>query len=69
MKKSPSAAPSTVDGVHKSEEKEKVPKIAEVPEHILEILSTKGDINDNANDASLSHAVSGARKITRKVRN
>ena len=54
VKKSPSAAPSTVDGVHKSEEKEKVPKIAEVPEHILEILSTKGDINDNANDASLS---------------
>ena len=54
VKKSPSAAPSTVDGVHKSEEKEKVPKIAEVPEHILEILSTKGDINDNASDASLS---------------
>ena len=54
VKKSPSAAPSTVDGVHKSEEKKKVPKIAEVPEHILEILSTKGDINDNASDASLS---------------
>ena len=44
----------TVDAASKNEVKEEVPKIAEVPEHILEILSTKNNSDGEASDPQLS---------------
>ena len=44
----------TVDAASKNEVKEEVPKIAEVPEHILEILSTKNNSDGEASDPPLS---------------
>jgi uncharacterized coiled-coil DUF342 family protein len=43
-----------VDAASKNEVKEEVPKIAEVPEHILEILSTKNNSDGEASDPQLS---------------
>jgi hypothetical protein len=47
-------SPSTVDVANKNEVKEEVPKIAKVPEHILEILSSKGTNDSDASDPPLS---------------
>jgi len=47
-------SPSTVDVANKNEVKEEVLKIAKVPEHILEILSSKGTNDSDASDPPLS---------------